>query len=130
MAACPNCSLPLADTPEYAGQFVACPKCGTSFPLPPPIATPVSPVDPFKIETRRAPSPAVSQPQPINRGFPWLASLGLAIVIYGGLLMISTPGRQFSNLPAMWDAYHFNWGVVSIGFCVLLVGLAIYLKRK
>lgn len=35
MPTCPNCHTPLADAPDLAGQFVACPKCGKQFPMPP-----------------------------------------------------------------------------------------------
>jgi hypothetical protein len=34
MTTCPNCRIAIADSPELAGQWLACPRCGAQFQMP------------------------------------------------------------------------------------------------
>lgn len=89
---CPHCSFPLADAPDLAGQFVACPHCGHQFPLAPPDAPPTITDPPqrdpgfippiININHRRE-----SQPQHSSHSVG-IASLVIGVVAIGVLSLV------------------------------------------
>lgn len=133
MPICPHCSFPLADAPDLAGQFVACPHCGHQFPLAPPTAPPDSfdsPQQQFAVGW----SPVVSS-QPLRKEVRQtrltnsfaIASLVVAVLSVG-LCWMPFVGPVIAGLATLLGLVAMPIGLsrkgVGIGFAIAGLGLS------
>lgn len=131
MNACPHCRMPLADAPDLAGQFVACPSCGKSFPMPPTANVPqgVPVADPFVIRSSPGRQPERRRSEP-SAALIVAAIVGFLAVAYGGACIIIN-ARRPSFIVAFWKYVGVD-SFAAVGFAIVGFGLiALYaINRK